>query len=468
MSCRHLSAPILLRVVSLPVVAVALLSLLPPVAGCGKEATAPKGAPSAGAESVKPPAKPAGEAPHEGAGQVPSEPPAKGKAGAEVGEEAAPARSGAAHPKKLNTDKLNDPKTCGRCHRAIYKEWTESMHARAHHSRDPIYAGMRAARVAKEGDAVAGRCAQCHTPRDTDPASDSPLALQGVGCLGCHSVQAVHLADGKKGAKAFVWGPPGRMFGPHDLEPGRSKMHATGPAPAHMRADAGRANDLCLACHGDMTNAKGVPMCATGVEHAAMTGDVKRCVDCHMPRAEGKGAPGSKRSNHASHKFLGPHRAWYQGDSSLLAKAVGVETAWDGGALRVTLRNLTGHAFPTGFPGRVVLLKGVGFDKSGAKVWENFTDDPMKQSPASVLNQAFTGEGGQPTLPPFSVKRVRDTRIPGGGVKEVRFDLPKVVVKVELRLIMRLVPPPVVGKFKLDPTQEGSPKVFFKRIVTRP
>jgi len=409
-----------------------------------------------------------------GCGKQPAEVPAK-KPAAQVQSQPVEAKGakGAKGAKARVFDeahlaKLSDPKTCARCHKAIYDEWTESMHARAHHTKDPIYAGMRAARMANDGPKVAGRCALCHTPKDTDPASQSLLALQGVGCLACHTVQAVHLADGKKGAKALQWGPPGRMFGPHDLEPGRSRMHETGPAPDHMKANAGHGDDLCLACHGQIINPKGVPMCATGVEHATMKGARKRCVDCHMPRAAGKGAPGSGRKDHASHRFVGPHRAWYQGDPSILAHAVRLDAAWDDAGLRVSLRNLTGHAFPTGFPGRMVLLKAVGLDKTGAKVWENFTDDPMAQSPDSVLNQVFAGADGKPTLPPLSVKRVRDTRVPAGGTRELRFDPPKTVATVELRLIMRLVPPPVVGKFKLDPAKEGSPKVFLKKVVARP
>lgn len=53
-------------------------------------------------------------------------------------EPAAPAAAPASAPFDMN-----DPEQCVACHETIVNEWKASMHARSHHSQDPVYAAMR-------------------------------------------------------------------------------------------------------------------------------------------------------------------------------------------------------------------------------------------------------------------------------------------------------------------------------------
>ena len=93
-------------------------------------------------------------------------------------------------PPPLDMDPDN-PASCKPCHGTVVGEWEESMHSRAHESRDPIFAGMRKLRMKVQGEAIAKKCATCHYPRDaamTKPA----VAKQGMACASCHLVSEIH------------------------------------------------------------------------------------------------------------------------------------------------------------------------------------------------------------------------------------------------------------------------------------
>lgn len=345
---------------------------------------------------------------------------------------------------------LDQPAPCAACHGTIHTEWTESMHSRAHADNDPIFAAMRALRMEKQGAAVADKCNQCHTPRST-AAPDAPAGKAGVSCAACHAVAAV-LPEGK-GAKALKGAPEGVLYGPHDLAPGASPVHGTGPAPAHMKD----GSTLCNACHGSMTNPAGAPTCTTGSE-AAESG--QSCTSCHMPQVEGPGgAVGG--ATHASHAFLGPHRAWLQDDPGVLQQGVGMAAVVEDGALVVTLENRSGHSFPSGFPGRTVVVKAVAHDAAGAVVWSLWTDNPMKQAPDAVLNKVYVDEAGKPVLPPFSQKLVRDTRLKPAETRVLRLPAPPPeAASLTVDLLYFLVPGPAAKALGL----EGSPEAEPRRI----
>ena len=70
------------------------------------------------------------------------------------------------------------------------------------------------------------------------------------------------------------------------------------------------------------------------------------------------------------HAFLGPHHAWYHDDSTFLASSVDLLAELDGQTATVTLVNQTGHAFPSGFPGRMAVVMVKGLDAQGTAVWK--------------------------------------------------------------------------------------------------
>lgn len=348
----------------------------------------------------------------------------------------------------------DDPDACSECHAQIVGEWKESMHARAHHDNDPIFAAVRQIATGALGDEVAGDCANCHTPRDA-ANPDSPAGKLGVSCASCHMLDAVH--PGKSGAEALGFADVVRMRAGHDMAEGSSPAHQTGLAPEFIKD----RKTVCLACHATAANPSGVNTCATGAEFEVRKGEEKGCMDCHMPRIPGPGGIVGSRSEHARHVFLGPHRAWYHDDGEFLSTAVSLEGTLGETGLKVTLNNKTGHGFPTGFPGRVAILSAVGKDAAGAEVWRN------EDSPESVFNKVYVDEAGKPTLPVLSKSMSRDNRLEPSESRTLEFEVPQTVATVELKLELRLVSTKAVAKLGLEGKLEAQPRTVASATIAR-
>ncbi len=342
---------------------------------------------------------------------------------------------------------VDDLTACASCHEAVVSEWRQSMHASAHHDADPIYGAMRRFRMAREGDAIATSCAGCHGPRAVD-APDSEIARGGVTCASCHALSGV--GEGR-GAAALQ--PGDALRGPHDLT-------ADAPAPHDVGSAAPWITDgetLCLACHGEMQNRQGSPTCTTGSEYRA--GEASQtCTDCHMPEVEGASGAVSSRDSHRSHRFLGPHTLWAEAPSrDFMASALALRGELSRGALEVELENRARHAVPSGFPGRMLIVRARGFDAAGAEVWS--TPSP------TVLMRVYHDADGQPTMPPYGTL-ARDDRLAPDATRALRWDVPPSVVRAEVELLYRLLPPPAAAALELEgPLTE--PRPFARLEVTR-
>jgi hypothetical protein len=328
----------------------------------------------------------------------------------------------------------NDPATCEPCHGAVVAEFRESLHARAHHTKDPLYAAVRQLRTQKQGPHIPDACAQCHNPRD--PVDhESKAAQAGVTCATCHQLDGVHA--GKKGLAALQVGPQKRFRGVHDIADGTAPLHASGPALQEL-VDG---TSLCLACHAEEQNPAGVPTCTTGPEYAA-SNETKSCTACHMKEVEGaSGAVITTRNSHRSHRFMGPHQQQRLATPGLLEEAVGLSGRFDGDQLVATLVNRSAHAFPTGFPARMALLEVRALDAAGKELARNVSTDPLKEHPQAVFNRGFVDAEGKPALAPLAVKQVRDNRLKPAETREVSFGVPAQTAKVELRLKYFLLAP---------------------------
>jgi hypothetical protein len=356
---------------------------------------------------------------------------------------------------------LDDASACASCHAQVVEEWRESMHAQAHHETDPIYGALRAFRMTKEGPGLGTKCAHCHHPRELAEL-DGPRATQGVGCASCHQIGGVDLEGGKAGAKALLAGAPGVLRGPHDVAAGASPAHGTGPALSAL-ADG---KTICLACHQEEKNKAGVATCTTGIEHAT-SGDSQSCVSCHMPEIDAPSGSVGGRETHRSHAFLGPHRAWQKGDPSFVASGVELGGELTGDTVVATLRNRSGHGFPSGFPGRMAVLVMRGLDRSGTEIWRNIHDDPMKEHAAAVLNKVYVDADDKPVLPPYGVKLARDSRLTTEETRSIRIIVPPTVVKVELSLSMWLLPPMAAKTIGLADRPEAKPVVIATHTIAR-
>ncbi len=349
---------------------------------------------------------------------------------------------------------LNDPDACAGCHGAIADEWKESMHSMAHHEKDAIYGAMRALRMKKQGAHIAKKCAKCHNPRSpTDTTTKAALA--GVSCATCHNAAKVHVEPGKAGDDAIEWHPNGMLTSARDIKAGASPVHPTGPS-SPVLADG---KTMCLACHSNTKTPSGEAACTTGSEFAASKSG-ETCVSCHMPEVEGPAGAVGRQDKHRSHRFLGPHRAWYQSDTAILAEALETKFELQGKEATLTLSNKSAHAFPSGFPGRMVVVKVLGKNKEGKVVWQNFKENAMAEHPDSVLNQVYHDKEGNPVPAPFSEKLVRDTRLKADEVRELAYTVPAEVVELEAKILYFLVPPPLANKLGLSNKPEGSPKVI--------
>lgn len=355
---------------------------------------------------------------------------------------------------------LDDPQSCAACHGAVVEEWQRSMHAHAHHDLDPIYGAMRAFRMEKQGPQVAEKCVSCHNPRDTENP-DSAAGRAGVSCATCHNVANVDLAEGAQGVAALTWAEPGLVRGPHGATDAAAP-HGIGPA-APWLADG---KTICLACHAAAENPKGVATCTTGAEHGELEG-APSCTSCHMPEVDGPSGVVSTRASHRSHAFLGPHRLWSD-DPSPPSTAAAITGAIAGEVLEVTLTNQSGHGLPSGFPGRMVLVKAVGLDAEGAQVWTNFTEDPTQQDPQAVLFKVYVDHEGKPVMPPFASAIAKDTRLGPDETRTLRWEgLPPATQKVKVTLLFRLMPPPAIAALGLGDTPYATPRPLLTAEIAR-
>ena len=362
-------------------------------------------------------------------------------------------------PEPKVTVDFDNPLTCLGCHTAVVEEWGQSMHSNSHHDKDPIFGSMRALRMKKQGDQVAEKCAKCHYPR-SPTAFDSAAAKQGVSCATCHAAEHVDLGKGI-GSDTLTFSPH-TLRGARDVAQGVSIAHGTGPAAAHL-ADG---TTICLACHDKTKTPSGAAACTTGPEHSELS-EGQTCTSCHMPVVPGPNGTASKRDDHRSHAFLGPHRAWYQQDNSYLATAADLTVSLEGTTASVTITNQAGHALPTGFPGRLMILMVEGRDAEGAVVWKNIESNPMTDSPKSVFNKVYVDADGKPTPAAFAQELKRDNRLKAGETRTLTYEVPPSVTAVDAKLVMRLLPPKLATKLGLEGKQEAEPRLV-KKASTQP
>lgn len=354
-----------------------------------------------------------------------------------------------------------DPATCEACHTTIVAEWRESLHARAHHAKDPLYAALRTLRTEKQGPHIPGACANCHNPRDAKD-HDSKAAQGGVTCAVCHQLDGVHPGDGRKGLQALVVGPEKRFRGVHDIADGTAPLHASGPALPELQD----GTTLCLACHGEEQNPAGVATCTTGPEYVAGK-DTKSCAACHMKETEGTSGPVvTTRTSHKSHRFFGPHQQHRLATPGMLEEAVGLTARFEGDKVVASLQNRSAHGFPTGFPARMALLEVRALDASGKEVARNIKGDPMKEHPEAVFNRGYVDAEGKPSLAPFAAKQVRDNRLKPAETREVSFVVPPAAVKAELRLKFFLLAPFAAKQLAYE-GPEAKPVVLEPVVVSR-
>ncbi len=285
---------------------------------------------------------------------------------------------------------------CGQCHPVQASAWQASLHARA--TEDPLYLAMREWARQDGGEQVAALCVSCHSVAVQGSEARTP----SVTCEVCH-----------QGASTGP-GPMGWV-----VDPARAIRASTdtGKAPHPVEVTEELASgEVCMACHAELHNPRGVPLCTTGPESERRSGGAS-CVTCHLPAGD-HAVPGTTRE--------------------ILGRAVELNIQVVAGEVRVTVLNRgAGHALPTGSALRQVVLETRFSNPQGL----------VLASHREVFARVLEDAEGKAPAPPWRAAAVHsDTRLMPQERRSLSYPVPEEASRVEARLSYHRAPPPLAAK----------------------
>ncbi len=277
---------------------------------------------------------------------------------------------------------------------------------------------------------------------DQEQAALDRLALDGVSCTACHQIAADKLGTRENFNANFVMRPTPAdgarlIFGPYRIDAGRKTIMRSVTGFVQSEATHIRESALCATCHTLITTAYGPNGETIGSlpeqmnyqewQHSDYEKEARNCQSCHMPSVPGPvrmaSVLGDARERLSRHLFVGGNAHMVRllnryrtqlgvealpGELEATAQAtvrqLQQDTATialstprrDGDRLTfdVTVRNLTGHKFPTGYPSRRawlhvavrdadgrVLFESGAIDDAGAIAGNENDVDPLKFEP---------------------------------------------------------------------------------------
>ena len=226
---------------------------------------------------------------------------------------------------------------CRSCHPAIWREWSNSMHAGAW--KDPIYQAA-ASRIADREKS----CDPCHAPE--------PILITGIG-----EFPVLRSADREHGVTCLVChvDADGAMHGPPASTD--ALFHANITDEAHTKP-----TELCATCHGQPSVPEHNQVESFQGSPADKSG--KSCAHCHMPRVK-------RLQSVRSYEEISGRRHTWDGSRSvaMLKRAATLEIAIDDGVALIAVRNKAGHLLP-GEALRIVTLDIQVTDANGKPVSE--------------------------------------------------------------------------------------------------
>jgi hypothetical protein len=353
------------------------------------------------------------------------------------------------------------PQDCGNCHGAIYREWSQSGHARSvqnPHFRT-LYDGSdwhgrpgAGWSLLAENPDGAGVCTACHAPAVSfdDPAyydlrRTEGTAARGVHCDYCHKVAdttgTAGLTHGRFGLVLLRPAEGQRFFGPlDDVDRGEDVY-----SPLY------RQSRYCASCHEGTVF--GVHVYGTYTEwlDSPARRQGKQCQDCHM-------APTGTLTNIApghggiprDPATLAGHRLLPGGRDAMLRQSLHVSgrlerTAREARAVVELRAEGVGHRVPTGFADRHLVLVVDGLTADGRPV-------PARAGPVlpAVAGKDMAGRAGRlyakllrdfdgHSPAPFwrADPEVTDTRLRPGETDRLEATFPPEVEQVRVRLLYR-------------------------------
>ena len=213
---------------------------------------------------------------------------------------------------------------CKSCHPAIWREWENSMHAKAWV--DEIYQA-----AAKQIADRETKCDQCHAPQPIlitgvgqMPKLRDKQREAGVSCLVCHL-----------DAHGAMNGPPASA---------ETYFHANVTNPIYTEPTT-----LCGTCHGQQS----VPehdQVSSFLNSKFADGDTS-CATCHMPVV-------TRLQSTTSHESIKGRKHTWRGSRSVaqLKRAATLQLGYADGKADVKLRSKTGHILPGGTL-RIIVLE---------------------------------------------------------------------------------------------------------------
>lgn len=255
-------------------------------------------------------------------------------------------------------------------------------------------------------------------PARTDHLTvDQQLAADGVSCTVCHQISADRLGTRESFNGQFGLAPAGPgprpAFGPYAVDGGRTRIMRSVTGFTQTEAPHIRESALCATCHTLYTEARDASGRVVGElpeqmnfqewQHSAFYGEQRSCQSCHMPEVPERmriaSVLGEQREGLSRHLFVGGNFLVlrmldrYRDDLGVEAPSAGLEATaaatlrqlqaetaavtllterrGDAVVADVTIRNLAGHKFPTGYPSRRLWLHVTARDAEGRVVFES-------------------------------------------------------------------------------------------------
>jgi hypothetical protein len=306
--------------------------------------------------------------------------------------------------------------------------WRSTMMGNA--ARDPYWRAKVSAEIDAQPalqSAIEDKCATCHTPMTRTDAihggatsysianiNNEPLAMDGVSCTVCHQIRADSLGTAASYSGGYIITDAKEIFGPYENPEELVMNVSSGYKPvkgAHIEE-----SEFCAACHtlftpytdntGSIAGTFPEQMAYFEWKNSVYPAQDTQCQTCHMPAVADSmvisalpstGNP--LRSPVFRHNFVGANtimpailktngaalgvtagdahfdstlnraRVMLQ-DQSITLAAAATQTS-DTLDIDVTVTNLTGHKFPTGFPSRRAWLHVKVLDGNGVLLFES-------------------------------------------------------------------------------------------------
>ncbi len=257
--------------------------------------------------------------------------------------------------------------TCKNCHSTIYKQFTESMHARSFEN--PIVQAsffnelLPRAKQSPELSGEVSACIACHSPLTFARTGGDPSSLQnnnqditGVDCDLCHTISGY--TGGKPEGGNFISTPGVQKFGPFQYKNDHHRTYSE----LHTKSE------FCGICH-NRTNRYGLEIISTFSEwkESRYATEGIECQDCHMnalgfltggvpvhesgTAAQGTLINAKKRSTLYSHRFPGAHSKSQVAGAITLGMRLNQTAAKAGEEMVVYVdvdNSNSGHKLPTG------------------------------------------------------------------------------------------------------------------------